>query len=55
MSTAAYRTSKMRTEFGNEEASGDLDKSSFQRVLGTKSHYCGFKREWEERKYRQEV
>lgn len=34
MSDAAYRTSKVRTGFGNEEVTGDLTKVFFKEMLG---------------------
>lgn len=33
---------KMRIEFGNEEATGDLDESSFQRSLWKKTSFVWF-------------
>lgn len=34
MSDAAYRKCKVRTGFGNEEATGDLTKVFFKEMLG---------------------
>ena len=48
MSKAAYRTKKMRIGLGNEEATGDLDKSNFQQAVEKKTSFVWFQERMEE-------